>query len=69
MKILNCYYDNRTCRNEALVEDLVQALKVAKKALRQYQAGKTWQYIASDALDEIDRIMEGETTATGVGND
>ena len=49
-------YDGRTCRNEILVEDLVQALEIAKKALRQYQNGKTWPHIATDALGEIESV-------------
>ena len=48
-------YDGGVCRNEDIVEDLVEALAVAVAALRQYAGGKTWRHIATDALAELER--------------
>lgn len=66
MKAKPCY-DGRTCRNEMLVEDLIDVLEVASAALRQYQSGKTWPHIATDALEEIEKVVgknERETSTS-----
>lgn len=47
-------YDGGTCRNEDTVEDLIDALRIAVAALRQYADGKTWRHIAADALEELE---------------